>query len=84
MDTNLVVQYSLVGLCLLGAIIWMIRKASKRSKNGGCYGCSMSETCASARIVRQHKRRKKQMRTADSKASGRCPKCGHGKPEQGC
>lgn len=46
MSTNLIIQYTLVGICLLAACVWIVVKVSKRNKNqSGCFGCSLSETC---------------------------------------
>lgn len=50
MDTNLVIQYSVVALLLIGALVWIVVKAVKAKKTGAsCCGCSLSETCSKAR-----------------------------------
>lgn len=48
-DTNLIIQYSVVGAILVTAVIWVIYKAIKNRKNKGksnpCCGCSLSKSC---------------------------------------
>ena len=47
MTTNLIIQYTLVGIILLAATVWIIWKLIKMKKNGAksCCGCSLSESC---------------------------------------
>lgn len=84
MDSNLIVQYSLVGLCLLGAIAWIIYKASKKGRRGGCCGCSMSDACVSAKHHRKDRKDKQKMQEADSAARECCPHCKDHDPSATC
>ncbi len=50
--TSLIVQYSIVGAILIGALIWSISKilkTRKLTKNGdnavGCSNCQLAESC---------------------------------------
>ena len=46
MSANMIIQYSLVGIVLLGACVWILIKIFKKNKNKGpCCGCSLSDTC---------------------------------------
>lgn len=50
MTVNLIIQYALVGLALIGALVWIVIKLvklRKMGKEGGdcCCGCSMSQSC---------------------------------------
>lgn len=45
-DTNLTLQYTLVGICILGAIIWIMWKFFRKEKKTGCQGCSLAENCS--------------------------------------
>lgn len=55
LTTNLIIQYSLVGIILLAAVIWVIWKLAAIRKNGGksCCGCSLSRNCGKATVERQ-------------------------------
>ncbi|MBD5356646.1 MAG: FeoB-associated Cys-rich membrane protein [Bacteroides sp.] len=49
---NLLWQYIIVALIILGAIAWIIRSiisARKKGKNS-CCGCSLADTCAKSKI----------------------------------
>lgn len=47
LSTNLIIQYILVGLIMLGAVAWMIWKLISARKYGAksCCGCSLSNAC---------------------------------------
>lgn len=47
MTTNLIVQYTLVGMILLAASVWIVWKLIKIKRQGpkSCCGCSLSQTC---------------------------------------
>lgn len=50
MSSNEIIQYTLTGICILGAIVWAavrLIRTGKR-KGGGCYGCPLTDSCASA------------------------------------
>lgn len=49
MDTNLLIQYILVGICIIAAIVWIcVKFFGKNKKNGcNCGGCSFSSNCTS-------------------------------------
>lgn len=46
-NTNMIIQYSLVGLALLAAFAWILWKSLKKEKKIGssCCGCSLAENC---------------------------------------
>lgn len=47
-QTNLIIQYTIVGLLLLAVSVWIVWKLirMRKQKNvGGCCGCSLSDTC---------------------------------------
>ncbi|MCH5228912.1 MAG: FeoB-associated Cys-rich membrane protein [Muribaculaceae bacterium] len=48
MNTSLVIQYSVVGLILLAAFVWIGWKAFKKNKKnsrGSCCGCALADSC---------------------------------------
>lgn len=47
-DSNLLLQYIILGVIMLGVIAWIIRKITKKSKsaNSSCCGCALSEKCS--------------------------------------
>lgn len=50
MDQNLAIQYTLVAVIILGAIIWIVIHLLRKNKKGGgksCCGCALSESCNS-------------------------------------
>ncbi|MDE7466295.1 MAG: FeoB-associated Cys-rich membrane protein [Muribaculaceae bacterium] len=45
----MIFQYTVVGLILLGAIVWIMRRSMKKKSNpkgGCCCGCALSEKCS--------------------------------------
>ena len=46
-DYNLLIQYSIVGVILLGICVWIIWKISKKNKKNSnpCCGCGLAESC---------------------------------------
>lgn len=46
MTANYIIQYSLVGIILLGAAAWLFYKTlSKKGKKNSCCGCALSDAC---------------------------------------
>lgn len=47
MDTNLLIQYTIVGVLLLGVCVWIIIKVTRnvRGKATSCCGCALREAC---------------------------------------
>lgn len=47
LTTDLIIQYSIVGLILLAACVWIILKIKKRKKNDSdaCCGCTIADSC---------------------------------------
>ena len=47
LSLNFIIQYSIVGLILLIALVWICWKIFRNSKkrNNACCGCTLSETC---------------------------------------
>lgn len=56
MDNNIAIQYTIVGLIVLGALIWLfiLLYRSRKKGNSGCIGCGLSEICNDKR--KNHKR----------------------------
>lgn len=52
-DTNMAIQYTLVGVCILGAMIWILVKLFRKGRNSGCHGCSLANNCSKADIRRE-------------------------------
>lgn len=51
--TDMIIQYSIVGLILLAAlgwILWKMFRKNKKSESGSCCGCSIADTCKKAQI----------------------------------
>lgn len=46
MTSNYIIQYTIVCVLILGAIVWIAIKASRKNKKGVCHGCSLADTCA--------------------------------------
>ena len=57
MDANAIIQYSLVGLVLLAACIWIGVKTFKKNKSlsGGCCGCKLQDECGKNKILKSMK-----------------------------
>lgn len=50
LTANLIIQYCIVGLVLLGAVVWIIWKLVGLRKRGNvksCCGCALAGSCAS-------------------------------------
>ena len=47
METNEIIQYTIVGVILIAVLIWLVRKVvtMKHDKSSGCSGCSLAESC---------------------------------------
>lgn len=45
--TNLTIQYCIVGLVLLAAVVWIVWKLVSMRKQGNisCSGCALADTC---------------------------------------
>jgi len=46
-SANIAIQYTLVAFFIIGAAVWIIRKAFWKNKKqqNSCCGCSLSESC---------------------------------------
>lgn len=57
-NNNLVWEYTLVAICISGALIWMVVKLSiaRKKKTTGCAGCALSETCKNKGIHKNNYR----------------------------
>ena len=46
----MVIQYTIVAIIIIGALVWMVRGILKmRKQKGKCCGCSMADACKDAR-----------------------------------
>lgn len=48
MDLNLIIQYVVVGVILLAALIYVffsLLRRKKRKDCGGCFGCGLADEC---------------------------------------
>ena len=56
--TNLAIQYTLAGICIAGACVWIIVKFMKIRKNPGkdtgCIGCGLAESCKKQNKVNEN------------------------------
>lgn len=52
LESDLIIQYSIVCLILLAAIVWIIMKIVKKNKTrqSGCCGCTIAETCKKKKL----------------------------------
>lgn len=51
MDKNLVIQYTIVAAIIIAALVYLVIKFIKKSRQTRgrkCYGCSLSEKCKEA------------------------------------
>lgn len=49
LSPDMIIQYSIVGLILLAACVWIIYKVAKNRKKGdsnSCCGCALSDSCS--------------------------------------
>ncbi len=56
MNANDIIQYTLVALCILSAIVWImlkVRSHSKRGYKGGCCSCPLADSCGSTQNGRK-------------------------------
>lgn len=46
-DTNIAIQYTLVSILIIAALIWLVLKFIKQSRkaNSPCCGCAVAEIC---------------------------------------
>lgn len=54
MDKNILIQYTIVAILILGAIVWIAVKAIRASRGKGksCCGCVLSDKCGDANLKR--------------------------------
>lgn len=49
-SADMIIQYSIVGLILLAACLWIVWKLVRKHKsNQGCCGCAISDSCKKAK-----------------------------------
>ena len=55
-SSNMIIQYSIVGLVLLAASIWILWKIfrNKDNKNKSCCGCSLADSCQNKQIKKKY------------------------------
>ncbi|MCH5227585.1 MAG: FeoB-associated Cys-rich membrane protein [Muribaculaceae bacterium] len=60
-STDIIIQYSIVGLIILAACLWIMWKLLKKRKEGisSCCGCTLSDTC-NKKIVKERVERIKE------------------------
>ena len=55
-SANLIIQYIIVGLILVGVVVWILRKIiilGKRGNAKSCCGCSLANACGKKESVRR-------------------------------
>ncbi len=57
MDRNLIIQYTLVGVILLVAIIWIVIKVLFSKNKNKCCGCGLSDKCSELKSTKIAKKR---------------------------
>lgn len=57
METNTLIQYTIVGAIIALAILWVLWKVLRKNKNGSsaCSGCALSDACTKPRRERRAK-----------------------------
>lgn len=45
-DLNIAIQYTLVAIFVVGAIVYMIVRLIRKRKQPGCCGCALADACA--------------------------------------
>lgn len=46
----MVIQYTIVAIIIIGALVWMVRSVLKlRKQKGKCSGCSLADACRETR-----------------------------------
>lgn len=57
-STDMIIQYSIVGIILLAAFGWILWKMLRKQKkmNNSCCGCAISETCQKKEIIKNKKK----------------------------
>lgn len=55
METNTLIQYTIAGVIVALAILWVLWKVIRKNKSGNsaCYGCALSEACTKPRKERK-------------------------------
>lgn len=56
MNSNLIIQYSIVGGILLAAFGWLLWKTLKKQKtrNNSCCGCALYDNCNKKLLKKDH------------------------------
>ena len=54
-DINLAIQYSLVAVFVIGAMVWMTLRLFRKRKKSGCCGCALSDACLKSDAKRYRK-----------------------------
>lgn len=56
MSSNLIIQYSIVGVILLGAFIWLLWKTFRKQKTrkNSCCGCALADSCDKKKLKNGH------------------------------
>lgn len=58
MDKNLIIQYTVVGIIILCALIWIIVRMLTKKDKGACSGCSLSANCNKIKEHSKHSPKK--------------------------
>lgn len=59
MTPNLIIQYTIVGIIILGAIIWVCVKFFTKKGKSGCSCCPIAEKCGKPAAARHRRSLKK-------------------------
>lgn len=74
MTKNEIIQYTLVGIIILGAIVWIIVKSIRNRKSGAtCCGCALADSCRRADKLPQARQKMKPDRPKDNSAATPTP-----------
>ncbi len=66
METNTLIQYTIVAAIIALAILWALWKVLRKGKgSGACSGCALSEACSKPRKERREKAPECHLETED-------------------
>ena len=75
MTQNEIIQYTIVGIIVVAAIVWIFVKSIRRRKSGGsCCGCALADSCRRPDKLPQARQKKDSDHDKKSLAATSAPK----------
>jgi len=65
-DINLAIQYSLVAVFVIGAMVLMTLRLFRKRKKSGCCGCALSDACLKSDAKRYMKTKQRNDKSINS------------------